>query len=207
MKKLFILFALLFNIVNIKAYENKYFDIDIPQEYKITVEEDNLYKWKKDNKYISIGVSNNENGYTVKNYTEEDINNQKKYIEEKINANLDKYDTKVEVTDMKKIVLGNNLYSLSYTIYWPTQDHTGYDIYQFGNVISTDNYMYTIVYNSNTKDIDEEFNTILNSFNPIDSTKNQSKENNYLYLIIVSIFVFAFIKIIIKIVNKKKTSK
>ena len=207
MKKLFILFALLFNIVNIKAYENKYFDIDIPQEYKITVEEDNLYKWEKDNKYISIGVSNNENGYTVKNYTEEDINNQKKYIEEKINANLDKYDTKVEVTDMKKIVLGNNHYSLSYTIYWPTQDHTGYDIYQFGNVISTDNYMYTILYNSNTKDIDEEFNTILNSFNPIDSTHNQSKENNYLYLIIVSIFVFAFIKIIIKIVNKKKTSK
>ncbi len=207
MKKLFILFALLFNIVNIKAYENKYFDIDIPQEYKITVEEDNLYKWEKDNKYISISISNNENGYTVKNYTEEDINNQKKYIEEKINANLDKYDTKVEVTDMKKTVLGNNLYSLSYTIYWPTQDHTGYDIYQFGNVISTDNYMYTIVYNSNTKDIDEEYNTILNSFNPIDSTKNQSKENNYLYLIIVSIFVFAFIKIIIKIVNKKKTSK
>ena len=207
MKKLFILFALLFNIVNIKAYENKYFNIDIPQEYKITVEEDNLYKWEKDNKYISISVSNNENGYTVKNYTEEDINNQKKYIEEKINANLDKYDTKVEVTDMKKTVLSNNLYSLSYTIYWPTQDYTGYDIYQFGNVISTDNYMYTIVYNSNTKDIDEEFNTILNSFNPIDSTKNQSKENNYLYLIIVSIFVFAFIKIIIKIVSKKKTSK
>ena len=113
MKKLFILFALLFNMVNIKAYENKYFDIDIPQEYKITVEEDNLYKWEKDNKYISISVSSNENGYTVKNYTEEDINNQKKYIEEKINANLDKYDTKVEVTYMKKIVIGNNHYSLS----------------------------------------------------------------------------------------------
>ena len=207
MKKLFILFALLFNIVNIKAYENKYFDIDIPQEYKITVEENNLYKWEKDNKYISISISNNENGYTVKNYTEEDINNQKIYIEEKINENLDKYDTKVEVTDIKKIVLNNNLYSLSYTIYWPTQDHTGYDIYQFGNVISTDNYMYTIVYNSNTKEIDKEFNNILNSFNPIDSTNNQDKNNNYLYLIIVSIFVFAFIKIIIKIVNKKKTSK
>ena len=207
MKKLFILFVLLFNVVNIKAYENKYFDIDIPQEYKITVEENNLYKWEKDNKYISISISNNENGYTVKNYTEEDINNQKIYIEEKINENLDKYDTKVEVTDIKKIVLNNNLYSLSYTIYWPTQDHTGYDIYQFGNVISTDNYMYTIVYNSNTKEIDKEFNNILNSFNPIDSTNNQDKNNNYLYLIIVSIFVFAFIKIIIKIVNKKKTSK
>ncbi len=206
MKKLFILFVLLFNVVNIKAYENKYFDIDIPQEYKITVEENNLYKWEKDNKYISISISNNENGYTVKNYTEEDINNQKIYIEDKINENLDKYDTKVEVTDIKKIVLNNNLYSLSYTIYWPTQDHTGYDIYQFGNVISTDNYMYTIVYNSNTKEIDKEFNNILNSFNPIDSTNNQDKNNNYLYLIIASIFVFAFIKIIIKIVNKKKTS-
>ena len=93
MKKLFILFVLLFNVVNIKAYENKYFDIDIPQEYQITVEENNLYKWEKDNKYISISISNNENGYTVKNYTEEDINNQKIYIEEKINENLDKNDS------------------------------------------------------------------------------------------------------------------
>ena len=52
MKKIFIILLLVLSITNIKAYENDYFKIDIPDDFKEEQIEDNVYKWTKDNKYI-----------------------------------------------------------------------------------------------------------------------------------------------------------
>ena len=57
MKKLFIILLLILSITNIKAYENDYFKIDIPNDYKEEQIENNVYKWTKDNKYIAITIA------------------------------------------------------------------------------------------------------------------------------------------------------
>lgn len=202
MKKIFLFFIFFFNFYYIKAYENDFFNINIPDDYKLVTTENNIYKWENDNKYISITIANNANGYTIKNYSENDIENQKKYIEDKINSSLTEYDTKVSVTDMQKITINNHL-SLSYTIYWPTVNQTGYDIYQFGNVIATDNYMYTIVYNTNTNVKDEEFNSIINTFVPKDNVSFKHDTNFLVFIITLIAFFFAIIHTFKK--HKKRT--
>lgn len=201
MKKVILFFILLFNFYYVKAYENNYFSITIPDEYKIIDTDNGIYKWEKDNKYISITVSDNVNGYSIKNYTDDDINNQKKYIEDNINISLVEYDTKVSVTDIQKNII-NNMYTLSYTIYWPSKEQTGYDIYQYGNVISTDNYIYTIVYNTNASEIDKDFDVILNSFVPNDLIGAKNNPNFMTFIVVLIAFIFAIIRIIKK--YKKK---
>ena len=115
MKKLLFIFTLiLLSISNVKAYENEYFKIDIPEKYKETLNENGNYKWENDNKYISITISDNtELNYDVKLYTEEDIQNKKDYIETNINKELEKYNIKVSVTDIKKQQLKDDIYSIN----------------------------------------------------------------------------------------------
>lgn len=207
MKKIFLLMLFLFGINNVYAYETNYFSIDIPEEYHIVTDINGIYKWENKDKYISITVSNNTNNYSVKNYTQIDLDNQKKYIEDKINNNLNEYDTKVTVTKMNKSILKDNLYSLSYTIYWPTKEHTGYDIYQYGNVISTDNYMYTIVYNTDNDILDDEYKLILNSFTPVDIVNELDNDNFRIFMVVIVAFILAIIRLIIKYKKKSKKKK
>lgn len=207
MKKIFLLMLFLFGINNVYAYETNYFSIDIPEEYHIVTDINGIYKWENKDKYISITVSNNTNNYSVKNYTQIDLDNQKKYIEDKINNNLNEYDTKVTVTKMNKSILKDNLYSLSYTIYWPTKEHTGYDIYQYGNVISTDNYMYTIVYNTDNDILDDEYKLILNSFTPVDIVNELDNDNFRIFMVVIVAFILAIIRLIIKYKKKSKKEK
>lgn len=209
MKKLSLIIFLFLNIISVKAYENDYFSIDIPDEYNLSVNEERLYKWSHDNKYISITISDNINDYTVEKYTSEDIENQKKYIEDSINNNLNEYDTKVQVTHMDKVKFKDNLYSLNYIIYWPTKEQTGYDIYQFGSVISTDNYMYTVVYNSDSENTNEKFNSILSSFSPKDSLTNdkETNQNFLIFLMILIALFFTVLRLISKYLKKKELDK
>lgn len=207
MKKIFLLMLFFFGINNVYAYETNYFSIDIPEEYHIVTDINGIYKWENKDKYISITVSNNTNNYSVKNYTQNDLDNQKKYIEDKINNNLNEYDTKVTVTKINKSILKDNLYSLSYTIYWPTKEHTGYDIYQYGNVISTDKYMYTIVYNTDNDILDDEYKLILNSFTPVDIVNELDNDNFRIFMVIIVAFILAIIRLIIKYKKKSKKKK
>ena len=137
MKKLFIVILFILNINVVKAYENDFFTIDIPKDYKLEIEENNSYKWVKDNNYIAITISNNQElNYNISTYTKTDIENQKRYIENNINKELKDYNVKVTVTNIEKIKL-NNKEVLNYNIYWPTKDTTGYDTYQIGNIFAT----------------------------------------------------------------------
>ena len=207
MKKIFFLIVLLFNFDIIFAYETTYFSVDIPEGYQIVTDINGIYKWENKDKYISITVSNNTNNYSVKDYTQSDLSNQKKYIEDKINNNLNEYDTKVSVTKINKSILKDDLYSLSYTIYWPTKEHTGYDIYQYGNVISTDDYMYTIVYNTDKDILDDEYKLILNSFTPVDVVNKVNDDNFRIFLVIIVALILSIIRLIIKYIKKKSKKK
>lgn len=193
MKKILLIIILtILSIQNIKAYENEYFKIELPEQYKENIIEENTYKWINDNKYISITIANNnELNYDIKTYTEEDIANQKKYIEENINKTLKEYNISVNVTDIKKIQLENELYSLNYSIYWPTKDHTGYNMNQIGNVISTDNYIFTIIYSSDTEINQEEYNSIINSLE-INDTTNKRKINSKVCLMLIVLIASFF---------------
>lgn len=207
MKKIILFIVLMFNFYYVSAYENDYFNINIPDDYKLVTSDNNIYKWEKDNEYILITISDNINKYNVKNYTDEDIQNQKIYIEDKINNSLTEYETKVSVTDINKTQI-NDMYSLNYTIYWPSKNDTGYDIYQFGNVISTDNYIYTIVYNTNNENIDEEFDSILKSFVPNDEVSIQNNQDFLRFIVIFIALVFFVIHFTKKYRKKiKKTKK
>ena len=65
MKKIFTILLLFIGMINIKALENEYFKIEIPNGYKEEISEKGLYKWTKDDNYITITVSNNTQRYDI----------------------------------------------------------------------------------------------------------------------------------------------
>ena len=202
MKIIFIILIFILNINNIKAYENNYFSIDIPQDYILETEEDHSYKWIRENNYIAITISNNkELNYNISTYTKTDIENQRKYIENNINSKLEDFNIKVSVNNIKKIKL-NNKDVLNYSIYWPTLDSTGYNTYQIGNVFTTNNYITTIVYSSD-KEIndDSEYYNIINSVN----IKDDNIKNNNIYSILI--FIVMLVLIIVGYIRRHKTKK
>ena len=204
-KILFIFLLIFFSIINIKAYENEYFKIDIPESYKLETDKEFTYKWVNNNKYISITINDNISlNYDVKSYTDEDISNQKKYIEDNINRGLQAYNIKVNVTDIKKIVLNNDTYSLNYTIYWPSKEKLGYDIYQIGNVISSDKYITTIIYNTDNEIDENEYNSIINSLEIKDKLKRKNRGN---IIIVLLLLIAAFLGVFNSIKRQRRTKK
>ena len=207
MKKiLLVLLLIITSIKPIYAYENEYFTIDIPKNYKLTMNENNIYKWENKDKYISITIADNtKTKYNVGSYTDKDIANQKEYIETNINKGLESYNIKVDVTNIEKIQL-NNTYSLNYTIFWPTKQLTGHDSFQVGNVISSEKYMTTIIYNCNDEIDQEEYNKIINSFKINDSlTKPVSKKPmSFVLIILIASFLAIFNSIRRRKINKTK---
>ena len=207
MKKiLLVLLLIITSIKPIYAYENEYFTIDIPKNYKLTMNENNIYKWESKDKYISITIADNtKTKYNVGSYTDKDIENQKEYIETNINKSLESYNIKVDVTNIEKIQL-NNTYSLNYTIFWPTKQLTGHDSFKVGNVISSEKYMTTIIYNCNDEIDQEEYNKIINSFKINDSlTKPVSKTPmSFILIILIASFLAIFNSIRRKKKNKTK---
>lgn len=174
MKKLLLIPLLLLSIGNVEAYENEYFKIDIPETFKEEIAENGTYKWisndSKNNDNIIITVSNNQkdNKYNIENYTDENINEYEKYLEDEINKQLEEYKIKVDVKNVKKDTL-NDMQTVSYDVIWPTKESTGYDIYQKGYAFTTENYIYVYTYSSDSElTNNEDFKTTLNSFKTLD---------------------------------------
>ncbi len=203
MKKIILIFALIIlNIQNIYAYENEYFSIDIPENYKLTMNENNIYKWEYNEKYISITLTDNtQTKYNIGSYTDKDIQEQKEYIENNINKSLESYNIKVNITNIEKINL-NDTYALNYTIFWPTKELTGHDSFQVGNVISSDKYMTTIIYNCNDKIDYEEYNKIISSFK-INDTLNKTVNDKRVTITLI-VLISSFLAIFNAIQRKKK---
>lgn len=211
MKKIIFMFiVVLISITNVYAFENEYFKIDIPNEYKMeTNDSDNrIYKWTDDSDYIVITVDNNDNKYSVKDYTEIDITNQKKYLEENINTALEEYDVDVSVPKIFKNEIGNYS-SLQYDLYWPTKEITGNDTYQRGNVFTTGKYIITYLYSSESeiKDDNEIYNNTINSFKILDETEVKKELTVDISFIIILGVVLAILSYVLSEIKKKKATK
>ena len=201
-KVLIILFSLFLFITNIKAYENEIFKIDISEDYKLEEQEkENNYKWIKDNKYISISVSDNsELKYNITKFTDEDLQKQREYLEGSINENLSKYNITSEV---KEIKLSEDKTTLTYDIYYPSKDTIGYDIYQRGKMYTTTHYILTIIYNSDEeiKDDNQEYINLINSLTILDDPIKEPNPMIKYYLlggIVIVVVSFAILLIIKK---------
>ena len=201
-KVLIILFSLFLFITNIKAYENEIFKINISEDYKLEEQEtENNYKWIKDNKYISISVSDNsELKYNITKFTDEDLQKQREYLEGSINENLSKYNITSEV---KEIKLSEDKTTLTYDIYYPSKDTIGYDIYQRGKMYTTTHYILTIIYNSDEeiKDDNQEYINLINSLTILDDPIKEPNPMIKYYLlggIVIVVLSFAILLIIKK---------
>jgi predicted RNA-binding protein Jag len=202
MKKFIFIILIFFSFIKVNAYENNYFKIEIPDDYILSNEGNNLYEWDKDNSYIAVSITDNtKTKYNIKNFTSNDINVQKNKIEETLNSMLEDYDVKATVTSIKKDRSGI-VYFLEYDLYLPSSELIGYDMYQKGRVYSTKKYLITFFLNSDGKINDDEFTIVANSFKVNDSELEPSN-TNYLIAILV-IGGIAFIVLVLISLNKKK---
>lgn len=205
MKRLFTILLLLalIPIVNAEQFKTDSFEINIPEGYKLTKQTDFIYKWDKDNNYIAITLSSNENlKYNIKYYSKDDIDNQKAYLENNINKQLADYNIRVTVTNIEKKNI-DDLYYLECDLYYPSVDKTGYNIYQKQRLYSTNNYLLTLVYNSDQEITDEDYSLIADTLKINDKTIDQ-----HIKFILVSILVIgATLAVISYIIGEKKKKK
>ena len=216
-KKLLIVLLTIMSVCNVKAVENDIFNIDIPENFvedKVD-EKSNIYKWENEdndvfhNIVITIDNNNSEEKYNIKNFNDDDISNYTKYIEESINNELKEYEIKVNVSNMKKEVINKNDV-LSYDTLWPTKDSLGYNTYQKGYIYTTDKYIITLTYTSNSeiKDDDEVLTSIKNSFQIKDNNiEQESFLDSKTARIIASALLTCVIGAIISLLIPKKSKK
>ncbi len=182
MKKLFIFIMILLSINIVYAYENEYFDINIPNNYILETNSTNVYKWSKDNNYISVTVNNNKSN-NISSYSKSDIDRELNIMKESYNDGLKEYNITVTIDNMKKEHI-NNKSVLIYDMYFPTTNSTGYDMYQKGLTITTKNYVYTLIYSSD-KEIDEDyFSNLINTFEVHDEAQIDYERSKVLITIL-----------------------
>ena len=211
MKKVFFILLIMLTICHVEAYENKYFEIDLPTDFKIEEEKNNTYKWvstKNNHENVVITINNNSstNKHNIEYYKESDLVEYKKYIEEGMNNKLKDYNLTVEVKDVKKEKINNN-YSISYNIFWPTKESISYDIYQKGYSFTTNDYIYVYTFTSD-KPINNDnanYTKTINSFKLLDSPikSNGFFDSEWKKILFTSI-TFGVLGAIISLIKKSR---
>lgn len=207
MKKIFtmllIIITLFAETLNIKAIENNYFKLNVPDGYTEEINESSLYKWTKDNNYITVTIDNNTNRYDILRYTEDDMKKYEEYIENSINEQLKDYNIKVDVKNVRKEKI-NNRNCIVYDTVWPTKESTGYDTYQRGYTFTTDKYIMMITYSSDSElDNNTELTDLINSFEVLDSEIVYNDKYRYRVMIIIAV-VFGLVGFTISAIIKKR---
>lgn len=206
MKKIFTIILLFISMlsVNVNALENSYFKIDIPEGYKEEINESSLYKWTKDNNYITITIDNNTNRYDILRYTEDDMKKYEEYIENSINEQLKDYNIKVDVKNVRKEKI-NDRNCIVYDTVWPTKESTGYDTYQRGYTFTTDKYIMMLTYSSDSElDNNTELTNLIDSFKVLDSEIVYNDKYRYRIMIIIAVVVGLIGFTISAIIKKRK---
>lgn len=207
MKKIFtmllIIITLFAETLNINAIENNYFKLNVPDGYTEEINESSLYKWTKDNNYITVTIDNNTNRYDILRYTEDDMKKYEEYIENSINEQLKDYNIKVDVKNVRKEKI-NNRNCIVYDTVWPTKESTGYDTYQRGYTFTTDKYIMMITYSSDSElNNNTELTDLINSFEVLDSEIVYNDKYRYRVMIIIAV-VFGLIGFTISAIIKKR---
>lgn len=206
MKKIFTIILLFIGMlsVNVNALENSYFKIDIPEGYEEEINKSSLYKWTKDNNYITITIDNNTNRYDILRYTEDDMKKYEEYIENSINKQLKDYNIKVDVKNVRKEKI-NDRNCIVYDTVWPTKESTGYDTYQRGYTFTTDKYIMMLTYSSdNELDNNTELTNLIDSFKVLDSEIVYNDKYRYRIMIIIAVVVGLIGFTISAIIKKRK---
>lgn len=206
MKKIFTIILLFIGMlsVNVNALENSYFKIDIPEGYKEEINESSLYKWTKDNNYITITIDNNTNRYDILRYTEDDMKKYEEYIENSINEQLKDYNIKVDVKNVRKEKI-NDRNCIVYDTVWPTKESTGYDTYQRGYTFTTDKYIMMLTYSSDSElDNNTELTNLIDGFKVLDSEIVYNDKYRYRIMIIIAVVVGLIGFTISAIIKKRK---
>lgn len=206
MKKIFTIILLFIGILSVNAntLENSYFKIDIPEGYKEEINEPSLYKWTKDNNYITITIDNNTNRYDILRYTEDDMKKYEEYIENSINEQLKDYNIKVDVKNVRKEKI-NDRNCIVYDTVWPTKKSTGYDTYQRGYTFTTDKYIMMLTYSSDSElDNNTELTNLIDSFKVLDSEIVYNDKYRYRIMIIIAVVVGLIGFTISAIIKKRK---
>ena len=195
MKKVLLILLLLLSInINAKEITNDLFSININDEYKEEINDGKIYKWSKDNNYLLLTIENNTNKYNIKDFNEDDINSQKEYI---INSYKEKTSDNIIVNNIN-ILNKESLYYIEYNIKIESKNTIGHDIYQIGRTYTTDNYIYNIIYNSDSK---IEDTTMMNSLIIKDT---YLKRINITLYAILSIIILGLILLFDYLLHKKK---
>ncbi len=208
MKKTLLTIILLLIAFNVKAYENEYFKITIPQEFTETKEEEqNIYKWSNSsNDTIIITVSSNTDNYDISKFNDNDLKDYETYIEETLNNELSQYSIKVEANNSKIDTL-NNKSVLTYDVFWPTKESYGFDTYQRAYVFTTNKYVITYTYTSDSI-ISEENEYYKNSISSLEILDDEIKDNSFfskrINIIIIVGVVAGIIGYIISALKKRK---
>ncbi len=207
MKKIFtmllIIITLFAETLNINAIENNYFKLNVPDGYTEEINESSLYKWTKDNNYITVTIDNNTNRYDILRYTEDDMKKYEEYIENSINEQLKDYNIKVDVKNVRKEKI-NNRNCIVYDTVWPTKESTGYDTYQRGYTFTTDKYIMMITYSSDSElNNNTELTDLINSFEVLDSEIVYNDKYRYRVMIIIAV-VFGLVGFTISAIIKKR---
>ncbi len=216
MKKI-LLIILLFIPSTIFAYENDYFNITIPDNYKeIASDEDSTYKWNSDNEnelpsiIITVAKNTESNKQDVTNFTSESMEKYKNEIKSTIDKSLKEYNLEVQVSDLKIEKL--NIYdSLTYTTIWPTNDTYGYDTYQKSYVITTNKYIVTLICSVSNEE-DENSEEIMNIINTLTINDELIEKKGFFekrtnQIIIVGVIAGIIGYILSVITDKKKAKK
>lgn len=179
---------------NVYAYENNYFSIELDPSFKEKNIEDKKYIFSSNNDYISITITNNKDNYDVSKFNENDIQKQKEYLEKEYK---NKFSNKAHITNIE---LKNNdtIYYLEYDLFYESKDQIGYNIYQRCRMYTTNNYVYSILYNSDKEITNNDY---LDSFKIKDSYLRRI--NTTLY-IILSIIMLILLLLINYRINKKR---
>ena len=206
MKKILLTTCLLLFTIKIYAYENNYFKIDIPNNFKEDFSQKNIYKWiNTENNHEDIVITFTTNdGKAIKNYTENDIKDYQKYIEDEINNQLKNYNITISVNNTKKEII-NDIYCISYETLWPVKNSIGYNIYQKGYTFSSENYVYVYTFTSdNELSNNEAIKNTINSFKFLDKKINN---NIRIKLLLIVGITGGIIGYIVKAIKKKHNSK
>ena len=206
MKKMFLLLLLFIYTPLVYAYENEYFKIDIPDNYKEIEVNKDTFKWENQNnnrESIIITLSDNKlKKYNIENYSSTDVNRFKTYLEEKFTNELKEYNIKVEIKNVKKEKI-NDLYTIKYDTIWPTKDSISYDIYQKGYSFTTKKYFYIITLSSDKETSNQE--NIINSFIPKDDAiKSTGIFNKEWKKVLFASIIIGIIGMIISMLKKRK---
>ena len=181
MKKILLILLSLLVINKVSAYENEYFSFDVPESFKEQIIEDKKYIFSQENEYISITIDDNTNNYDVNKFTQKDIDKQKEYLEKEYKDKFKDYASNIEITNIEVIHTKKNNY-LVYDITYDTKTSIGYNNYQRCRMYTTNNYVYSILYNSDKEITNNDY---LDSFKTKDSYLRNINIWLYLALLIV----------------------